>query len=49
MEETPDIQPYRKVCVKFNTVFQDSVLQTFATVYKNIRRMQNKLGQLNPT
>jgi hypothetical protein len=46
MEETPDIHPYRKVCVKFNTVFQDSVLQILATIYNNIQRMQNKLGQL---
>jgi hypothetical protein len=45
MEETPDIHPYREACVKFDRVFQDSVLQILATIY-NILRMQNKLGQL---
>jgi len=47
MEETPDIQPYRKVRVKFNRVFQDSVLQILATIYNNTRKIQNKLGQLS--
>jgi hypothetical protein len=37
---------YRKACVKFNIVFQESVLQTLATIYNNIQRIQNKLGQL---
>jgi hypothetical protein len=46
MEETPDIHSYRKACVKFNVVFQESVLQTLATIYINIQRIQIKLGQL---
>jgi len=46
MEETLDIHLYRKVCVKFNIVFQDSVLQILAIIHNNIRNMQNKLGQL---
>jgi hypothetical protein len=46
MEETTDIHPYRKGYVQFNRVFQDSILQILATIYNNIRRMQNKLRLL---